>query len=52
MEWSTAMSSSFGSFVDTAMIYMYDGVNANFSTFNDIYNHILNDGKARVFSTS
>ena len=52
MEWSTAMSNSFGSFVDTAMIYIYDGVNANFSTFNDIYNHILNDGKARVFSTS
>ena len=52
MEWSTAMSNSFGSYVDTAMVYLYDGVNANFSTFNDIYNHILNDGKARVFSTS
>lgn len=52
MEWSTAMSNSFGSFVDTAMVYMYDGVNANFATFNDIYNQMLNDGKARVFSTS
>ncbi len=52
MEWSTAMSNSFGSYVDTAMVYLYDGVNANFSTFNDIYQHILNDGKARVFSTS
>ena len=52
MEWSTAMSNSFGSYVDTSMIYMYDGVNANFSTFNDVYNHILTDGKARVFSTS
>ncbi len=52
MEWATAMSNSFGSYVDTAMIYLYDGVNANFSTFNDIYNQILNDGKARVFSSS
>ena len=52
MEWSTAMSNSFGSYVDTAMVYLYDGVNANFSTFNDIYNHILTDGHARVFTTS
>lgn len=52
MEWATAMSNSFGSYVDTAMVYLYDGVNANFSTFNDIYNHMLSDGKARVFSTS
>ena len=52
MEWSTAMANSFGSFVDTAMIYMYDGVNSNFSTFTDIYNHALNDSLARVFSSS
>ena len=52
MEWSTAMANSFGSLVDTAMIYMYDGVNANFSTFTDIYNTMLNDGKARIFSSS
>jgi hypothetical protein len=52
MEWSTAMSNSFGSYVDTAMVYLYDGVNANFSTFNDVYNQILTDGHARVFSTS
>lgn len=52
LEWSTAMSNSFGSYVDTSMVYMYDGVNANFSTFTDIYNHMLTDGYARVFSTS
>ena len=52
MEWSTAMSNSFGSYVDTAMVYLYDGVNANFSTFNDIWNHMLSDGLARTMSTS
>jgi hypothetical protein len=51
-DWSTAMSNSFGSYVDTAMVYMYDGVNAQFSTFTDIYNHMLSDGVARNFSTS
>jgi photosystem II stability/assembly factor-like uncharacterized protein len=52
MEWSTAMANSFGSSVDTAIIYMYDGVNNQFSTFTDVYNHALNDGVARVFSSS
>ena len=52
MEWSTAMSNSFGSYLDTAHVWMYDGPNANFSTFNDIYNHMLSDGAARNFSTS
>jgi subtilase family serine protease len=51
-EWSTAMSNSFGSYVDTAEIYMYDGANASFATFTDIYNKILTDGFARVFTTS
>ena len=52
MEWSTAMANSFGSYLDTAHVWMYDGPNANFSTFNDLYNHILTDGAARNFSTS
>jgi hypothetical protein len=52
LEWSTAMSNSFGSFVDTAMVYLYDGVNPNFSTFNDIWNQMLSDGNARTMSTS
>jgi len=51
-EWATAMANSFGSYVDTAMVYMYNGANPQFSTFTDIYNHILNDGYARIFSTS
>jgi subtilase family serine protease len=52
MEWSTAMANSFGAYQNTAMIYMYDGVNANFSTFTDIYNYMLSGGLASVFSTS
>lgn len=51
-EWSTAMANSFGSYVNTAMVYLYDGVNNYLSTFTDVYNHILSDGHARVFSTS
>jgi subtilase family serine protease len=37
MEWSTAMANSFGSYQNTAMIYMYDGVNAGTGTFTDVY---------------
>jgi hypothetical protein len=51
-EWSTAMSNSFGSEANTSLVYMYDGVNAQISTFTDVYNQILNGGHARVFSTS
>jgi hypothetical protein len=52
MEWSTAMANSFGSYVDTAMVYLYDGVDAKFSTFNSIYSQMLSDGFARVMSVS
>lgn len=52
LEWSTAMANSFGSYLNTAHVYMYDGVNSGFNTFNDIYNHMLTDGYARNFSTS
>ena len=51
-EWSTSWSNSFGAATSTASIYMYDGANAQLSTFTDVYQRILNDGKARVFSTS
>jgi len=51
-EWATAMSNSFGSFADTAHVWMYDGANALLSTFTDIYNHILADGHARIVSSS
>jgi pro-kumamolisin-like protein/Big-like domain-containing protein len=52
LEWSTAWSNSFGSYVNTSKVWLYDGVNNQFSTFTDVYNAILNDGNARVFSTS
>jgi hypothetical protein len=51
-EWATAMSNSFGSLYDTSHVEMYDGVNANFSTFIDIFNKIANDSLARTMSTS
>ena len=51
-EWSTAMANSFGSYVDTAMVYMYDGANNQLGTFTDIWNHMLSDGVARTMSTS
>ncbi|HEY2577118.1 MAG TPA: S53 family peptidase, partial [Streptosporangiaceae bacterium] len=52
MEWSTATSNSFGAFQNTAKVYLYDGANFNDSTFTDIYNRMLTDNLARVFSTS
>jgi hypothetical protein len=51
-EWSTAMSNSFGSFADTAHVWMYDGSNAFLSTFTDIFNQILTDGHVRIVSSS
>jgi Pro-kumamolisin, activation domain len=51
-EWSTAMSNSFGSYQDTSKVYLYDGANFNDSTFTDIYNQMVSDNVARVFSTS
>ena len=52
MEWSTAMSNSFGGFQNTAKVYLYDGANFNDSTFTDMYNQMVSDNAARVFSTS
>ena len=51
-EWATAMSNSFGSLYDTAHVEMYDGANANFSTFIDIFNKIASDSLARTMTTS
>jgi hypothetical protein len=51
-EWSTAWSNSFGAEDNTSSVFMYDGVNNQFSTFTDAYQAILNDGNARTFSTS
>ncbi|WP_183061610.1 protease pro-enzyme activation domain-containing protein [Motilibacter peucedani] len=52
LEWSTAMANSFGSYLDTAHVRMYDGANALLTTFTDIYNSMLSDGVARTMSTS
>ena len=52
VEWSTAMSNSFGASQDTAKVYLYDGANFNDSTFTDIYNQMVSDNAARTFSTS
>ena len=52
MEWSTAMSNSFGSAGNTSKVYVYDGANFNNSTFTDMYNQMVSDNVARVFSTS
>jgi hypothetical protein len=47
-EWSTATSNSFGSYLDTAHVYVYEsGGDAE-----TMYNTMLSDGHARVFSTS
>jgi hypothetical protein len=51
-EWSTAMSNSRGSYQDTSSVVMYDGVNAGFGTFTDIYNRILSDNSTRIMTTS
>src|SRR5260370_5017984 len=51
-EWWTAMSNSFGSLNDTASVFMYDAVNANLSTFTDMFNQILNDGTASSMTSS
>jgi kumamolisin len=52
MEWSTATSNSFGSYQTTSKVWIYDGANFNDSTFTDMYNKMLSDNVARVFSTS
>jgi subtilase family serine protease len=51
-EWSTAMSNSYGAATDTAHGYLYVAANSLYSTYADMYNHMLNDNLARVFSTS
>ena len=52
VEWTTAMSNSFGSSARTAQIHVYEGVNNHSSTLIDVLNHALSDGKARVMSIS
>jgi len=51
-EWSIATSNSFGSYQDTASVYVYEGANTLLSTFTDVYNTMYSTGSARVFTTS
>lgn len=51
-EWSTAMANSFGSYLDTAQVFVYEGADSNASTMTDMYNFMLSDGYARVMSAS
>jgi hypothetical protein len=52
VEFSGAMSNSYGSYLDTASIYEYEMTNNYWSTFEDAYNDVLSDGKAKIVSTS
>jgi YVTN family beta-propeller protein len=51
-EYALAMANSFGSSVNTAHVFVYEGANQNNSTFTTMYNLMLTEGYARVFSTS
>jgi hypothetical protein len=51
-EYSTATSNSYGSYLDTAHVYIYEGANNLVSTFLDLYNFMVSDGHAKVMSTS
>lgn len=52
VEYSVAMSNSYGSYLDTASIYEYEMTNNYWTTFEDAYNDVLSDGKAKIVSTS
>jgi len=48
-EWTTATANSFGSFLDTAHVFVYEGEGGY---PGNVYNQILSDGNARVFTSS
>jgi hypothetical protein len=49
-EWSMSMANSFGSYADTAFVWVYEG--ANFGDIYDVYNQMATDNYGRVSSTS
>ncbi|MGC2638498.1 MAG: Ig-like domain repeat protein [Acidobacteriaceae bacterium] len=51
-EWSLSMANSEGAASATSKVFVYEGVNHYDTTVLDVYNKILNDGNARVMSTS
>jgi len=52
VEYSGAMSNSYGSEYATAHIYEYEMTNNLWSTYEDAFNDVLGDGHAKVLSTS
>jgi Bacterial Ig-like domain (group 3)/Pro-kumamolisin, activation domain len=52
VEYSTAMSNSYGSPLDTAHVYVYEEGNNYLSTIATVYNTIVSDDHAKVVSTS
>ena len=52
VEWATAMANSYGSYLDTAHVYLYSGVNPQFTTFHDMYNSMLTNNTAKIVSSS
>jgi subtilase family serine protease len=51
-EWTTATANSFGSYLDTAHVWVYMAGSWSQATNSDVFNHMLSDGHARVFTTS
>jgi hypothetical protein len=52
VEWATAMSNSFGTPSNTAMIHVYEGASNSWATLLDVVNAILRDGYAKVMNMS
>ncbi len=48
-EWTTATSNSFGSFLDTAQVFVYEGEGGY---PGNVVNQILSDGNAKVYTSS
>ncbi len=51
-EWSMATANSFGSYLDTAHVWVYMAGSWSQATNSDLFNQMLTDGHARVFTTS
>jgi len=52
VEYSLAMSNSYGSYADTAHVYEYEIDNNLWSTYEAAFSQVLTDGHAKVLSTS
>jgi hypothetical protein len=52
VEYSAAMSNSYGSYLDTAHIYEYEITNNQYTSYYDAFEDILTNNTAKVVSTS